>query len=135
MERNSLQLQNLKSKTSFYHSTSYTSAIPYLNFYHVSLTTTPTAEVVRRSASEEDHQVKSKRNRSGDAAVKMPIVADIGPPSFNDPYKAREYQKRRLALAFRLFAKFGFDEGVAGHITLRVCKLLSQNKIVADDII
>ncbi len=32
----------------------------------------------------------------------------------------REFQKGRLALAFRIFAKFGFDEGVAGHITLRV---------------
>jgi ribulose-5-phosphate 4-epimerase/fuculose-1-phosphate aldolase len=27
--------------------------------------------------------------------------------------------KGRLTLAFRLFAKFGFDESVAGHITLR----------------
>ena len=37
-----------------------------------------------------------------------------------DPYKEREYQKGRLALAFRIFAKLGFDEGVAGHITYRV---------------
>jgi hypothetical protein len=36
-------------------------------------------------------------------------------------YEEREYQKGRLALAFRIFAKLGFDEGVAGHITLRVC--------------
>jgi hypothetical protein len=43
-----------------------------------------------------------------------------GPPKFNDPHKEREYQKGRLALAFRIFAKLGFDEGVAGHITLRV---------------
>lgn len=28
-------------------------------------------------------------------------------------------QKRKLAAAFRIFGKFGFDEGVAGHITLR----------------
>ena len=28
-------------------------------------------------------------------------------------------QKRKLAAAFRVFGKFGFDEGVAGHITLR----------------
>jgi len=40
-------------------------------------------------------------------------------PQFEDPYKAREYQKGRLALAFRIFGKLGFDEGVAGHITLR----------------
>jgi hypothetical protein len=41
-------------------------------------------------------------------------------PKFADKYAEREYQKGRLALAFRIFAKFGFDEGVAGHITLRV---------------
>ena len=31
----------------------------------------------------------------------------------------RRHRKQRLAAAFRLFAKFGFDEGVAGHITAR----------------
>jgi hypothetical protein len=59
----------------------------------------PTAEVLQRSTTEEHDQVESKRNRSDEAAVKMPTVADIGPPFFDDPYKAREYQKRRLALA------------------------------------
>jgi len=40
-------------------------------------------------------------------------------PTFDDKYKEREYQKGRLALAFRIFAKLGYNEGVAGHITLR----------------
>lgn len=40
-------------------------------------------------------------------------------PTFADKYQEREYLKGRLALAFRIFAKHGFDEGVAGHITLR----------------
>lgn len=31
----------------------------------------------------------------------------------------RLHRKRNLVAAFRLFAKFGFDEGVAGHITVR----------------
>ncbi len=31
----------------------------------------------------------------------------------------RLWRKQRLALAFRLFGRFGFDEGVAGHITAR----------------
>jgi ribulose-5-phosphate 4-epimerase/fuculose-1-phosphate aldolase len=31
----------------------------------------------------------------------------------------RTTRKQRLAAAFRLFARFGFDEGVAGHITAR----------------
>lgn len=52
--------------------------------------------------------------------VEMPKVVDLGMPSFDDPYKARAYLKGRLVLAFRIFAKFGFDDGVAGHITLRV---------------
>lgn len=42
------------------------------------------------------------------------------PLKFDDPYKQREYLKGRLILAYRIFAKLGFDEGVAGHITLRV---------------
>jgi ribulose-5-phosphate 4-epimerase/fuculose-1-phosphate aldolase len=31
----------------------------------------------------------------------------------------RQWRKQRLALAFRIFGRFGFDEGVAGHITAR----------------
>ena len=31
----------------------------------------------------------------------------------------RQLRKERLAAAFRLFGRFGFDEGVAGHITAR----------------
>lgn len=41
------------------------------------------------------------------------------PPKFSDKYEEREYLKGRLALAFRIFGKKGFDEGIAGHITLR----------------
>lgn len=41
------------------------------------------------------------------------------PPTFEDKYKERDYLKGRLAAAFRIFGKYGFDEGVAGHITLR----------------
>lgn len=42
-----------------------------------------------------------------------------GPPTFTDKHEEREYLKGRLAAAFRIFGKHGFDEGVAGHITLR----------------
>jgi ribulose-5-phosphate 4-epimerase/fuculose-1-phosphate aldolase len=31
----------------------------------------------------------------------------------------RRHRKQQLAAAFRLFARFGYDEGVAGHITAR----------------
>ncbi|KAI9811072.1 MAG: hypothetical protein M1827_005654 [Pycnora praestabilis] len=52
-----------------------------------------------------------------DAKVQMPKFP--GPPKFDDKYEERDYLKGRLAAAFRIFGKFGFDEGVAGHITLR----------------
>lgn len=41
------------------------------------------------------------------------------PPQFEDPHQARAYWKGQLAAGFRIFAKNGYDEGVAGHITLR----------------
>ncbi|WP_020500168.1 class II aldolase/adducin family protein [Sciscionella marina] len=41
------------------------------------------------------------------------------PPEFTDPAEERRHRKERLAAALRLFGKFGFDEGVAGHITAR----------------
>jgi ribulose-5-phosphate 4-epimerase/fuculose-1-phosphate aldolase len=42
-----------------------------------------------------------------------------GPPRFATVEEERRYRKERLAASFRLFSKFGFDEGVAGHITAR----------------
>ena len=42
-----------------------------------------------------------------------------GPPAFATVEEERRHRKVRLAGAFRLFARFGFDEGVAGHITVR----------------
>lgn len=45
-----------------------------------------------------------------------------GMPSMSEgdtPEAQRLHRKRMLTAAFRLFGKFGFDEGVAGHITVR----------------
>ena len=46
--------------------------------------------------------------------LKLPL-----PPTFSSVDEERQHRKQRLAGAFRLFSKFGFDEGVAGHITAR----------------
>lgn len=51
--------------------------------------------------------------------VKAAMQNFPSPPKFTDKYEEREYLKGRLALAFRIFGKEGYDEGVAGHITLR----------------
>jgi ribulose-5-phosphate 4-epimerase/fuculose-1-phosphate aldolase len=41
------------------------------------------------------------------------------PTPFTDPAVERRHRKERLAGALRLFGRFGFEEGVAGHITAR----------------
>ncbi|WP_218081745.1 class II aldolase/adducin family protein [Anthocerotibacter panamensis] len=41
------------------------------------------------------------------------------PPVFEQLADARRHLKERLAAAFRLFALYGYDEGIAGHITVR----------------
>jgi ribulose-5-phosphate 4-epimerase/fuculose-1-phosphate aldolase len=41
------------------------------------------------------------------------------PPVFKTLPEERLHRKQRLASAFRIFGKFGFSEGVAGHITVR----------------
>jgi ribulose-5-phosphate 4-epimerase/fuculose-1-phosphate aldolase len=41
------------------------------------------------------------------------------PPVSANPAQERQQLKEKLAASFRLFSRFGFDEGVAGHITAR----------------
>ena len=42
-----------------------------------------------------------------------------GPPTFDTVEEERQHRKEKLAGALRVFGKFGFGEGVAGHITVR----------------
>lgn len=42
-----------------------------------------------------------------------------GIPKIEDPYEKRQWQLEHLAGAFRVFARKGFTEGAAGHITVR----------------
>jgi ribulose-5-phosphate 4-epimerase/fuculose-1-phosphate aldolase len=47
-------------------------------------------------------------------------------PTFDNIEDERRHRKQRLAAALRLFGHFGFDEGVAGHITARDPELLDH---------
>lgn len=48
------------------------------------------------------------------------VKADVKyPPTFASVSDERVDRKQKLAATFRLFGKFGFDEGVAGHVTVR----------------
>src|SRR4051794_31310658 len=55
--------------------------------------------------------------RSDSMSSKM--VLSYHPPVFSTKEEERQHLKQKLAASFRLFSKFGFDEGVAGHITAR----------------
>lgn len=49
----------------------------------------------------------------------MSVFSRPQPPIFNSIEEERLHRKQRLAAAFRLFGRFGFSEGIAGHITAR----------------
>ncbi|KAI0017362.1 class II aldolase/adducin N-terminal [Xylariomycetidae sp. FL0641] len=59
------------------------------------------------------------KHRSGDPELAFTPDETSSPPIFEDKYAERAYLKHRLAIAFRIFAQFGFAEGVSGHITVR----------------
>ena len=44
---------------------------------------------------------------------------DIQGSATRTPLQEQRFRKERLAAGYRIFGKFGFDEGVAGHITMR----------------
>ena len=50
------------------------------------------------------------------ASLRIPLSPLM---EFSGPEEERLHAKQRLAAAFRIFGRFGFDEGVAGHITAR----------------
>lgn len=49
----------------------------------------------------------------------MSVFSRTQVPKFNSIEEERLHRKQRLAAAFRLFGRFGFSEGIAGHITAR----------------
>ncbi|KAG2232745.1 hypothetical protein INT48_001099, partial [Thamnidium elegans] len=51
-------------------------------------------------------------------AEKAPVILPQF-PTFKDVHSQRVHMKQKLAAGFRLLAKFGWDEGVAGHMTFR----------------
>lgn len=48
-----------------------------------------------------------------------PELQYLSMPAFDNVEDERLHRKQRLAAGFRLFSKFGFEEGIAGHITAR----------------
>ncbi|KAJ5896984.1 class II aldolase/adducin domain protein [Penicillium subrubescens] len=75
----------------------------------------PTAtETVSNIAVQAPQSSQTAGTEKAKVKMQMPSM-----PKFEDKMQEREYLKGRLAAAFRIFGKNGYDEGVAGHITLR----------------
>ena len=53
------------------------------------------------------------------AELVMNRGSEMLPVADDDPAAERLKRKQRLAASLRIFGRFGFDEGVAGHITVR----------------
>ena len=49
----------------------------------------------------------------------MQRPSPISIPTFASPEEERTHRKQQLAAAFRVWARLGYDEGPAGHITVR----------------
>ncbi len=62
------------------------------------------------------------------ASTRSPLTASLLPsqPQFETVEEERLHRKQKLAGALRLFGRFGFSEGVAGHITARDPELLDH---------
>ncbi|GAC31988.1 class II aldolase/adducin family protein [Paraglaciecola polaris] len=64
----------------------------------------------------ENNQLDAQHMAIGASKFRIPM-----PPKFTNKEQQRQYEKQRLAAGFRAFALHHFDEGLAGHITLRDC--------------
>ncbi|KAF2650921.1 hypothetical protein K491DRAFT_782258 [Lophiostoma macrostomum CBS 122681] len=84
--------------------------------YETAVPTEPLPQVNRQDLQATDPTTGGKANQ-GNSEVQLQMIPT--PPTFTSQDAERTYLKGRLALAFRIFGKLGFDEGVAGHITLR----------------
>ena len=103
-------------------------AEPYIAVYTASKVDVPEEvpnqheQAIRTAMSQtpSGNQKAEIRGKVPDTKFEFSSESLPAPPVFQDKYKEREYMKQRLTLAFRVFAKLGFDCGIAGHITLRV---------------
>jgi len=90
-------------------------------------TPSPTQQIkaaIQKPFTASDTVGNGHSNGNGEAAKKN-LQANAKPmqrplqPVYADVASERKHKLERLALAFRTFARLGYDDGVAGHLTLR----------------
>lgn len=74
----------------------------------------PIATDLASSVTAQAHELH-RAARAEKAKVKMTMLEK---PDFKDQIEEREYLKGRLAAAFRIFGKYGYDEGIVRIIIL-----------------
>lgn len=74
--------------------------------------------MTKASSRKDDSGFALADDGPGNAVAASPLRMPL-PPTFDSVEEERLHRKQRLAAAFRLFAMYGYDEGVAGHITAR----------------
>lgn len=78
--------------------------------------------LVDSTLSSEEHSIKSQSKpqvQSSGKTMSGKVLKIRAYPKFTSLEDERLYRKQHLAAAFRVFADRGFDEGVAGHISVR----------------
>lgn len=90
-----------------------------------STTTTTNSQTIRLEspvpalAENQQPQKESQPEKNAVDALSTGGYVLPGIPSFEDPYKKRQWQLEHMAGAFRVFARKGYTEGTAGHISVR----------------
>lgn len=84
-----------------------------------STTTLTTQTISLQKPTSEGTQEKTISQPSGLSATATGGYEVPGIPKFDDPYKQRQWQLEHMAGAFRVFARKGYTEGTAGHISVR----------------
>lgn len=104
---------------------SFSSSVPksHLVLPSVNLTTKPSSKiepsVVRSASFATSAEAPAEQVNQNFAAVATGGIPYPGIPSIEDPYQKRQWQLEHMAGAFRVFARMGFTEGAAGHISVR----------------
>ncbi|KAF4630791.1 hypothetical protein G7Y89_g7347 [Cudoniella acicularis] len=114
-----LKVEELNERSYFLHQLYFSSSNPTTKhstqppYFKQSFTMAPAATTL---ASESKHNASVGALGTTVSGKKLKIRS---PPKFESLEEERLYRKQHLAAAFRIFADKGFDEGVAGHISVR----------------
>lgn len=133
----SSQTKNITSRLYYFGSIHYISICPFHFHAGKVIMSPPTATetISQQPAALANHETRLTLLNNCDGSSSSPSSSwaeDVhylgdkegrvtlrSPPTFSTVEETRTHLKQHLAAAFRIFAKQGFDEGVAGHISLR----------------